>query len=428
MTSRGVLTTKAVALNKKISICVLSMGMPFEHGGAELRAFRHVQYLNTLGRFSARLIAWDREKKKLLPREYLPNVYPVRLHFGQVDGGTRFIQLVQTTFLVGEIVIRLGWLMYRLRNEIDIIHAISAFSLFNLIPLAIAKIIKKPAIIEMCNIGVDDPLTLNKRIMDPKKQIFPHRPLKYSLFLQADAFVSKCRPISEAYQKAGLQTSRLFEIASAVDTELFCPPDNLEEKLQLRKKLGLKDNEFLLLFVGRIVPHKGLHWLLPAFRQIIERHPLCRLLILGSFFQYFDSYAQSIQTQITAMDLSQKVQFVGRVENVHEYLKVVDLFVLPTSHEGFSGAILEAMSSGLPIITSDIPEIAFSQIQNGTEGFLVPVGDTDRLVQALETLIQDSELRARLGQAARQRILRDFTFEEIGKQYMSLYKKLWRRG
>ncbi len=95
-------------------------------------------------------------------------------------------------------------------------------------------------------------------------------------------------------------------------------------------------------------------------------------------------------------------------------------------------AILEAMSSGLAIVASDIPAIALSQIQHGIEGLLVPVKDTTRLAQALTELISNAAIRARLGQAARQRVLREFTLEIVDNQYIRLYKRLlnveWANG
>jgi glycosyltransferase involved in cell wall biosynthesis len=86
--------------------------------------------------------------------------------------------------------------------------------------------------------------------------------------------------------------------------------------------------------------------------------------------------------------------------------------------------ILEAMSSGLAIVASDIPEIAQGQIEHGVEGLLTPVGDVDQLASALAALIESAALRQSLGQAARERVMPEFTLEAVERQYLRLYGSL----
>jgi glycosyltransferase involved in cell wall biosynthesis len=195
-------------------------------------------------------------------------------------------------------------------------------------------------------------------------------------------------------------------------------------KHEIRKKLGLNADDTILLFVGRISEQKGLHWLLPAFRETLSYNPDLQLLIIGQVMYHARAYAQARMEEVQAWGLSNNVHFLGRVSNVDDYLKAADLFVLPTSHEGFSNAIVEAMASGLPIVTSDIPEISRSQIENNKEGLLVSAGDTKQLAQAIIQLLKHPELCARLGKAARKRVIREFTYDIIGSHYSRLYQNL----
>ncbi len=204
----------------------------------------------------------------------------------------------------------------------------------------------------------------------------------------------------------------------------YSASQNAQEREIIRRKLSLDAAETIILYTGRINEHKGLHWLVSAVRQLLPHYPGVKLLIVGPTTQSDQAYAQSLQEKVVQTGLSNSIRFVGRVANVYEYLQAADIFAIPTCREGFSGAILEAMSSKLPVVASDIPEIALSQIQNGTEGILVPVGDTEQLAQALETLIRNAELRSRLGNAARERVEREFTFQVIGSRYLRLYKSL----
>jgi len=131
--------------------------------------------------------------------------------------------------------------------------------------------------------------------------------------------------------------------------------------------------------------------------------------------------------RISSRNLQHKIHFLDRVENVDEYLRAADIFVLPTKREGFSGAVLEAMATGLPIVTSDIPEISHSQITNGVEGILVPVGDVEKLTETIISLLGNRQQCARLGQAARMRVESEFTYDMIGSKYLKLYRHLLRR-
>ncbi len=147
-------------------------------------------------------------------------------------------------------------------------------------------------------------------------------------------------------------------------------------------------------------------------------------MFVGGATRIDESYARELQESVFQMGLSERVLFTGRVNNVQEYLQVSDIFVLPTEREGLSGSILEAMSCGLSIVASDIPEISKSQITNGVEGLLTRVGDVSQLSEALAFLLKDRSLRLRLGQSARQRILHEFVPDVIGSKYMKLYRIL----
>ena len=410
--------------SKKIRVCVVSPGMPHEHGGAELRACRHTQYLRSNEDTDAFLVALNqsenREQIDSLP-EY---IHPINLFIRDFRSGGELWRLIKLVGYIGEIVIRLIFFFFSRRNQFDILHVIFAASWFNLLTIPLAKILSKSTIIEMTDLGTDDPLTLNRRSGKPDQQMVPHRPIKYRLFSQADAFVSKCNALSDAFLEAKLPESKLFQIPSAVNTAIFSPVTTSLEKNNIRQRLGLKRSEIIILFVGRIVRQKGLHWLIPAFKELVPHYPETRLLVVGPTMKRDLTYARDIQKDVIASGLSARVDFVGRVDNVHEYMKAADIFALPTSHEGLSGAILEAMSSGLPIVTTDIPEISLSQIEHGVEGLLVSVGNTIQLSNALMKLIDSPNLRTQLGTAARRRVLGEFTPGIVLEKYLDLYHRL----
>lgn len=405
-----------------MSVCVVSDGLPHCRGGAQLRAFRHTQNLRKQVGIDSCLIVWDRSKGQC-GELILPHfVHRIKLRSNDAGNLNSPFESLRWLIYHSEMAIRLVRQLYILRHEFDVLHIINAASLFSLLTVPIAHALGKSVIIEMTRRGGDDPLTLNKRSRSPEEQLFPHRPLKYRLFLQADAYVSKSDALSEDYHQSGLPESKLFQIPSGVDIEKF---DSLKDdkKRALRHKLGLEVENTLVLFVGVVNQRKGVHRLIKAFWEIAPHSPETHLLIIGPMGRD-PSYVHQIRDELAVSGLSHRVTFRGRVENVDEYMKAADIFVLPSSSEGFSVAILEAMSSGLAIVASNIPEISLSQIEHDREGLLVSPQSPDELAEALSLLIARPNLRAQLGKAARQKVLREFTLDAVGQQYLTLYKRV----
>ncbi len=405
-------------------VCIVSDGLPFDHGGAQLRAYRHSQHLQMVEGIETILVVWDQSTKEIKDFTLPAYAHPVKLRFQEVGGTQNVIQFIKFILHLAELFIRIVALLFGLRQKFDVLHIINAASWFSLFTVPIAKALNKQVIIEMVSLGGDDPLKLNRRSNNPEQQIFHHRPIKYSLFLKADAYVSKSLALSEAYLQAGLPEAKLFRIPSGVDTGKFKPPTP-QEKQAIRLKLRLDEDPIIILFVGLINEYKGVSRLLSAFRKITPYYQKTLLLIVGPSRPSDTAYLLAIKQDIAAWDLFERVILVDEmVHNVDDYMKAADVFALPTSREGLSVAILEAMSTGLAIVASDIPEIALSQIKHEVEGLLVPVGDTNKLADAILKLINDNKLRARLGQAARQRVLQEFTYEIVYDQYLRLYEQI----
>ena len=410
--------------DETVKISVVSDGLPFDHGGAQFRAFNHTKGLRDKVGVEAILVAWNRSAEHAKVDSLPDYVHPVVLCFQNHGGTQNLLQFIKFLLHIGELCIRLGYLMFSLRHKFNILHVINAANWFSLITIPIAKLLNKKVIVEMVLSGADDPLKLSKRGRHAEQQIFPHRPLKYSFFLMADAYVSKSHVLSEAYLQSGLPEVDLFRVPSGVDVEKFQPPAP-QEKQSLRRKLGLAQDQIVILFVGILNERKGVHHLLAAFREIVPDYPGALLLIVGPSRPSDAAYLHDIRRDIVDFELSTRVSLVDRrVDNVDEYMKAADIFALPTRREGLSVAILEAMATGLPIVTSDIPEIALSQIEHGCEGLLVPPQNPGELAQTLSLLIAQPELRTSLGQAARRKVLREFTNSVVLQQYLNLYKAL----
>lgn len=151
-----------------------------------------------------------------------------------------------------------------------------------------------------------------------------------------------------------------------------------------------------LLAVGRLAPEKGFDLLIEAFAQAAPRHPGWNLVILGE-----GPLRAGLARKIAEHDLGERISMPGFDAHVRRAMRRADLFVLSSRYEGFPNALLEAMTEGLACVSFDCDAGPRELIDHRTNGWLVPAGDAHALADALDTLMGDAGLRARLGRRAR---------------------------
>lgn len=165
-----------------------------------------------------------------------------------------------------------------------------------------------------------------------------------------------------------------------------------------------------IVTVGRCSKEKKHKMLIEAFAEVAVRHPEYELWIYGD-----GVLREELEQQCSALGISDKVMFPGNVADVHRQIADAEMFVLSSDHEGLSNALMEAMQMGLACISTRCggsDEI----ITDGENGLLIPVGDTERLIEAMERLIGDKELAGYIGRNA-ERDAGQFDAEVILKQW-----------
>jgi|Deesub1362A_J573_1020465.scaffolds.fasta_scaffold00470_20 N,N'-diacetylbacillosaminyl-diphospho-undecaprenol alpha-1,3-N-acetylgalactosaminyltransferase len=209
-------------------------------------------------------------------------------------------------------------------------------------------------------------------------------------------------------------------VSSGVDLKQFSPERVPQEKKEeLRKTWGISPNEVVIIMVARLVASKGVYEFLEAARQLCHR---ARFVLIGEP----DPGNPTSMSWEELSDYAEKGVIIapGRQENIPEWLAISDLFVLPSYYrEGVPRTILEAMAMGLPIVTTDSPGCRETVVE-GQNGFLIPPRNVDSLVQALNKLIDNAELRERMGTRSRELAVERFSSEKITSQYIDLYKRL----
>lgn len=189
---------------------------------------------------------------------------------------------------------------------------------------------------------------------------------------------------------------------------------------KLRTQLGISKSEVAILFVGRIEKDKGIYELLDAFSTLKSKGHNLHLILLGNCVE---SDVKSKISSLTA--LKNKIHVIGEQPHreVFNWLKSADLFVLPSYHEGLPNAILEAMSCGLPVVSTKIggiPEI----VEDGNTGILVNPKDSDALANAIDYLIKNDELARKMGKTGRDKVEQKFSWQQNAREIVQIYNKV----
>lgn len=213
----------------------------------------------------------------------------------------------------------------------------------------------------------------------------------------------------------------VVSLNNAVDTGVFAPG---EPPPALREKVGIQPDEVVLGFAGELREKKGQQFLLEALRRIRERRPAC-LLVIGEVRP--SEMPRLMQWTGPGSLADHRILVTGQLATpaeVNEHLHLADVYLQPSLWDGMPNALLEAMAAGCLVIGSDaggIPEI----ISDGVNGVIVPRWQLHRLADVvLELLARTDDERARMRQAARERVVQDFSFHQERRQLQQILGRL----
>ena len=214
---------------------------------------------------------------------------------------------------------------------------------------------------------------------------------------------------------SGVPARKIEVIPDGIDI----PPDvpTTPERAKARWKWSIPDDDFVIGMIGGFTPEKGLDIAIKAVRLLVPRLPSIRLMLAGEA-------PQEVKDNLSrhASDVRGRIQFLGHLEGLREFLAAIDLLVMPSRAEGLGSAALLAMAHGRPVVASRVgglPEV----VEDGVTGWLVPPGSAEELALAIHRAASDATRIPESGVAARERV-RQFSTDIMVRRTEKLYFNL----
>ncbi len=216
-------------------------------------------------------------------------------------------------------------------------------------------------------------------------------------------------------QLYGVDEGKIRLVPNGVDTDRFKPAGDCTEPKQ-RLRIG---NRPSVLFVGRLIPRKGLQYLLDAAKTVVKEQRDVLFVIVGN-----GPLRGSLTTQVQASGLAANFRFMGDTseKDLTDAYRCTDLFALPSIQEGQGIALLEAQASAKPVVAFNVSGVA-EAARNGETGFLVKPADSAALAEAVLKLLADASLRQKMGAAGREFVQQELSWDVCARKLLAVYRE-----
>lgn len=232
----------------------------------------------------------------------------------------------------------------------------------------------------------------------------------------ADRLVAVSEGVREGLVSSGLPPDRVRLIRCGIDLDEVGSGGG--DRAEVRRRLGLAPDDWVIGSIGRADPVKDQLSLLDASLPMMQRDRSVRLVIVGE-----GPERPRLQARASAEGVAEQVRLLGRVSNARSLLAGFDVYAMSSRMEGIPLSMLEAMAAHLPVVATrvgGIPEV----IEDGVSGLLVPEGDPGRLGEAIDLLHSDRSLAERLAAAGRRRVEQAYDARATSRELAELYFEL----
>ena len=220
--------------------------------------------------------------------------------------------------------------------------------------------------------------------------------------------------------RAGAPANRVDVILNGADLRRFSPEPGPADAA-IRDRFGRR----MLFACRQLFPRKGIRFLIRAASALRARYPDLRVVVAGDGFE-----RQELERLAAELGVAEATTFLGWVPNseLPAYYRGAAISVIPSLEEGFGIPAVEAMGCEVPVVASDAGGL-LEVVEDGVTGRIVPRGDPDALARAIDELLADDALRARMGKAGRERALRLFDWDRSVERFETLFERvIERRG
>ena len=256
----------------------------------------------------------------------------------------------------------------------------------------------------------DVPAIVSRRVDNTEMRLMAA--LRYRPFRK---IIAISEAIAAVLRDHDVDPDRIEVIRSAVDTARFGKPVDRDA---FRKEFGLPKDATIIGAAGQLIPRKGHRYLLQAIADLRHKHPEIRLIIFGE-----GHLNNQLRAQAASLGLDEVVQFAGFREDLDDFMGAFDIFVHPALAEGLGVATLKAAAAGVPVIgfnAGGLPEA----VVDGETGILVSPENVEELRAAIATLIDDDDLRHRMGAAGQQRMQSEFSIDTMADKHNEFYESV----
>lgn len=300
-------------------------------------------------------------------------------------------------------------------KNFDLIHITSVFLSASILGAYYAKKFKKPYIISPRGNFMQEPLKFNSF----KKRIYINLIEKRNL-AGAAAIHFTVEKEKNDYLKFGLPLKKYVIIPNGID---FGDDTGAGFINNFREKFKISKDKKIILFMGRLHKIKGLDTLIPAFAEVVKKEPKAILVIAGSDE---GNYKKEIELEIRnqKLEINNNVVFAGMLVGNDKKMayKEAEIFVLPSYSESFGMVVVEAMTSGLPVVITAGVGIS-KEVEKNSAGLVVEK-DINQVSEAILKILNNPDLAKKIGENGRKLAESEFSGEKVAEKFIEEYKNL----